>query len=139
MIDNWQILLIEGIYFLAAILFILGLKKMSSPVTARGGIIWAGVGMVLATLATFLTPHLSNLHLIVIAIILGTIPAWWSAKKVAMANMPQMIALYNGMGGGAAASIAAVELIRASSGHELSAIVQTLAVLGAIIGSSLVE
>ena len=135
MIDNWQPFLIEGVYFLAAILFILGLKKMSSPVTARGGIIWAGVGMVLATLATFLTPHLSNLDLIVIAVILGTIPAWWSAKKVAMANMPQMIALYNGMGGGAAAAIAGVELIRASAGHELSTTVQTLAVLGAIIGT----
>ncbi|MDM8567798.1 NAD(P)(+) transhydrogenase (Re/Si-specific) subunit beta [Candidatus Halobeggiatoa sp. HSG11] len=135
MIDNWQTFLIEGVYFLAAILFILGLKKMSSPVTARGGIIWAGVGMILATLATFLTPHLSNLNLIVIAIILGALPAWWSAKKVAMANMPQMIALYNGMGGGAAAAIAGVELIRASAGHELSTTVQTLAVLGAIIGT----
>jgi NAD(P) transhydrogenase subunit beta len=129
---NWQILLIESIYFLAAALFILGLKKMSSPVTARGGIIWAGVGMVLATLVSFLTPNLGNVGLIIIAIMIGALPAWWLALRVAMTDMPQMIALYNGMGGGAAASIAAVELIQGNS-HGLT--VQTLAVLGALIGS----
>jgi NAD(P) transhydrogenase subunit beta len=43
-------------YFVAAVLFIIGLKRMSSPVTARGGIVWAGVGMVVATLITFLHP-----------------------------------------------------------------------------------
>lgn len=127
-----QSLLIESCYFLAAVLFILGLKKMSSPVTARGGIIWAGVGMILATLVTFWYPHLGNLGLIVIAIMVGALPAWWFAKRVAMADMPQMIALYNGMGGGAAATIAAVELIK---GTEHGITVQTLAVLGALIGS----
>jgi NAD(P) transhydrogenase subunit beta len=128
----WQSLLIESFYFLAAVLFILGLKRMSSPVTARDGIIWAGIGMVLATLVTFLYPNLNNLGLIVIAIMLGALPAWWLAKHVAMTDMPQMIALYNGMGGGAAATIAAVELIK---GTQHSLIAQTLAVLGAIIGS----
>lgn len=132
MISTWQSLLIESFYFLAAVLFILGLKKMSSPVTARGGIIWAGIGMVLATLVTFLYPDISNFGLIILAIMIGALPAWWFAKKVAMTNMPQMIAMYNGMGGGAAATIAAVELVR---GVEHSLTVQTLAVLGAIIGS----
>ena len=129
---NWQLLLIESTYFLAAALFILGLKKMSSPVTAAGGILWAGVGMVLATLVTFITPNLGNIGLIIIAIMVGALPAWWLALRVAMTDMPQMIALYNGMGGGAAASIAAVELIQ---GHSSSLTVQTLAVLGALIGS----
>jgi H+-translocating NAD(P) transhydrogenase subunit beta len=140
-IDNWQMLLIEGVYFLAAVLFILGLKKMSSPVTARGGIVWAGVGMVLATLVTFVKPDsadfsvIHNFDLIIIAIMIGALPAWWFAKRVAMTDMPQMIAMYNGMGGGAAATIAAVELMRMTTGHELTLTVQTLAVLGAIIGS----
>jgi NAD(P) transhydrogenase subunit beta len=129
---SWQPLVIESFYLLAAILFILGLKQMSSPVTARRGIIWAGVGMVLATLITFLTPHLGNLGLIIIAIMIGALPAWWYAKHVAMADMPQMIALYNGMGGGAAATIAAVELIGKTA---LTPMVQTLAILGALIGS----
>ncbi len=133
--SGWQNMLIQSVYFLAAALFILGLKKMSSPVTARGGIVWAGVGMVLATLVTFLYPHLGNFGLIILAIMIGALPAWWFAKKVAMTDMPQMIAIYNGMGGGAAATIAAVELIRVTGGHSLTPIVQTLAVLGAIIGS----
>jgi NAD(P) transhydrogenase subunit beta len=51
---------IEASYFIAAILFIFGLKRMSSPVTARGGIIWAGAGMVVATLVTFLYPGMGQ-------------------------------------------------------------------------------
>ena len=107
-------LLIDISYFLTACLFILGLKRMSSPVTARSGIVWAGAGMVVATLVSFLYPGMSNYELIIAAIVVGSIVAWWSGKKVAMTDMPQMIALYNGMGGGAAAAIAAVELYRAA-------------------------
>ena len=87
---------------------------MSSPVTARSGILWAGAGMVVATLVSFLYPGMSNYELIIAAIVVGSLIAWWSGKKVAMTDMPQMIALYNGMGGGAAAAIAAVELYRAA-------------------------
>lgn len=103
-------------YLLAAALFIFGLKAMSSPRTARKGIIWAGVGMVLATLVTFLHPDIqgvSNYVLIIIGIAVAGGLAWWSARRVAMTDMPQMVALYNGMGGGAAAAIAAVEMLRA--------------------------
>ena len=57
---------------------------------------------------------MSNFELIIAAIVVGSLIAWWSGKKVAMTDMPQMIALYNGMGGGAAAAIAAVELYRAA-------------------------
>ncbi|MBW7902569.1 MAG: NAD(P)(+) transhydrogenase (Re/Si-specific) subunit beta [Rhodocyclaceae bacterium] len=123
---------IQGSYFIAAVLFILGLKAMSSPVTARGGIVWAGVGMLLATLATFLTPGLHNIGLMLVAIAVGTVLAWWSGKTVKMTDMPQMIAIYNGMGGGAAAAIAAVEFAR---GEALSPLVAGLAALGALIGA----
>ena len=95
--------LIDASYFVAAILFILGLKGMSSPVSARKGIVWAGVGMVLATVVTFLTPGMGNMLLMIIAIALGGALAWVSGKRVAMTDMPQMVAIYNGMGGGAAA------------------------------------
>ncbi|MBT8145538.1 MAG: NAD(P)(+) transhydrogenase (Re/Si-specific) subunit beta [Gammaproteobacteria bacterium] len=145
-------LLIQASYFAAAVLFILGLKQMSSPVTARRGIVWAGAGMVLATLVTFLAPEITgsshattNLILIIIAIAVGGGYAWWSGKKVAMTDMPQMIAMYNGMGGGAAASIAAVELLKATDEVErglatsipdaLGADVAILAIIGAIIGT----
>ena len=127
--------LIQASYFIAAALFILGLKAMSSPVTARGGIVWAGYGMLLATVASFLTPGLQNMGLMLVAIALGTGVAWWSGKTVKMTDMPQMIAIYNGMGGGAAAAIAVVEFIRSAHGHTHSPLVASLAALGALIGA----
>lgn len=131
-------LLIEVVYFAAAILFILGLKAMSSPVTARRGIVWAGLGMLVATLVSFTHPGMHNFIPMTSAIFVGGIIAWWTGKRVAMTDMPQMIALYNGMGGGSAAAIAAIELVRLSNGGELThsgSVSQVLAVLGALIGT----
>jgi NAD(P) transhydrogenase subunit beta len=107
----WTQTLIDSCYFLAALLFILGLKRMSSPRTARGGIVWAGFGMLLAVVATLLLPDIANRELIIAAELIGVAAAWWSGRRVAMTAMPQMVALYNGMGGGAAAAIGASELI----------------------------
>ncbi len=123
---------VQASYFVAAALFILGLKRMSSPVTARSGIGWAGIGMVVATLITFLTPGMGNYALMTVAIAVGSIAAWATGRRVAMTNMPQMIALYNGMGGGAAAAIAAVELF---AGEAHAPAVLALGVLGGIIGA----
>src|SRR5690554_2623062 len=118
--------IIQISYLLAAVLFILGLKQMSSPVTARRGIHWAGAGMVLATLVTFFAEEITgnaqaatNVILIILAIGIGGGYAWYTGKRVAMTDMPQMIAMYNGMGGGAAAAIAAVELIKAQNEVQL--------------------
>ncbi|HET7329855.1 NAD(P)(+) transhydrogenase (Re/Si-specific) subunit beta [Dyella sp.] len=111
--------LIDACYFIAALLFILGLKRMSSPRTARGGIVWAGFGMLLAVVATLLLPDMQHRGLIIAAVLIGVAAAWWSGRRVAMTAMPQMVALYNGMGGGAAAAIGASELV----GHAQSAIV----------------
>ena len=132
--------LIQASYLVTAFLFIMGLKRMSSPVTARSGIVWAGAGMLVATIVTFFYPDLSNYPLIIAAIVIGSLLAWWSGRRVAMTDMPQMIALYNGMGGGAAAAIAAVELykIAMTSGAEVGAIglaARILAVIGGIIGA----
>src|ERR1700734_3544687 len=122
-------------YLVAAALFILGLKRMSSPVTAVSGVRWAGVGMLLATVATLAfvsgAPQL-NMILVLAAIAIGGIVAWVSGKRVAMTDMPQMIALYNGMGGGAAAAIAAVELYR---GAEQNMVHLAMATIGGFIGS----
>ena len=126
-------LLVNASYLVTAFLFIMGLKRMSSPVTARSGVIWAGWGMLVATLVTFLAPQIAgNYFLIVTAILIGGVAAWWTGKRVAMTDMPQMIALYNGMGGGAAAAIAAVELFRGET-HAITTV--SLAVLGGIIGA----
>ena len=124
--------LIQAVYFIAALLFIVGLKRMSSPKGARGGIVWAGIGMLIAGLITFLWPGMHNDILILTAIFISGIAAWWSGKRVPMTAMPQMVALYNGMGGGAAAAIACEELIR---GRSLANAPAVLAVIGAIIGA----
>ena len=107
--------LVGASYLVAATLFLLGLQRMASPMTARSGIRWAGLGMLIATAATFFLPGLHNIALILVALALGTGLAWVSAKKVAITDMPQMVALYNGMGGGSAAAIGAVELLRFSA------------------------
>jgi H+-translocating NAD(P) transhydrogenase subunit beta len=133
--------LVDAAYLLVAFLFISGLKRMSSPVTARGGILWAGVGMLIATLVTFLAPYTgaavspllaTNVALVILAIAIGGVIAAVSGRRVAMTDMPQMIALYNGMGGGGAAAIAAVELYRGES-HGL--FFGLLAVAGGLIGA----
>ena len=124
--------LVDAVYLVVAVLFILGLKAMSSPVKARRGITWAGVGMILATLVTFLLPGMRNMALIVVAIVIGGGVAWWAGRVVKMTDMPQMVAIYNGMGGGAAALIAAVVF---AQGEVHGPVAATLAVLGSLIGS----
>lgn len=129
--------IVPAAYFTAAVLFIYGLKAMSSPVTARAGMIWAGVAMALAVLVTFVHPKVEgNYGLMIVALVSASALAWWWARIVAMTDMPQMIALYNGMGGGSAAAIAAVELLKLHSG-QVSMVPTTLlvAAFGAIIGS----
>jgi H+-translocating NAD(P) transhydrogenase subunit beta len=134
--------IINASFVLATLLFIYGLKRMSSPVTARSGIVVAGWGMVLAVAVSFLyvfnvkpevEAHLTvNVILVVIALVLGLGWAWRSGKKVEITAMPQMVALYNGMGGGAAAAIAAIELF----GYKAhGSILLTMAVLGGAIGA----
>ena len=124
--------IINASYLVVALLFILGLKGMSSPVTARRGIMWAGVGMVMATMVTFARPGMSNYALMILALGLGGGISWWFGKTVRMTDMPQMVALYNGMGGGSAAAIAAIELVR---GESPGMAVTTLSLLGALIGT----
>ena len=105
------LVLVKLSYFVAATLFLLGLQRMASPKTARSGIQWAGVGMLIATVATFFLPGLHNIALMLAAIVVGVGANWVWGRKVAMTDMPQMVALFNGMGGGSAAAIGAVELV----------------------------
>ena len=130
--EQARVVLAAVAYLVAATLFLLGLQRMASPVTARSGIRWAGAGMVIATAATFLLPGLHNLGLILVALALGTVLAWASGKRVAITDMPQMVALYNGMGGGSAACIAAVELL---SGEAHGQVALVLGVFGGLIGT----
>jgi NAD(P) transhydrogenase subunit beta len=135
-------LIIGATDLVAAFLFMYGLKRMSSPVTAPSGIFVAGLGMLVAVLASFFyafdvaaaaKPHLMvNVILGVAALVVGGGIAWWGGKKAPLTAMPQMVALYNGMGGGAAGAIAAIELFGPESPN-MTQLVVTL--LGALIGS----
>lgn len=126
----------------AAALFIFGLKRMSSPVTALSGIVVAGIGMVVAVAASFLAvfelptevgPYRTvNLILAILALCAGGGWAFLRGRKVEMTAMPQMVALYNGMGGGAAAAVAAVEL---STRGAHAALILAVTAAGALIGS----
>ena len=122
--------LIDPVYIATIFFFIIGLQRMSHPLTARSGIVWAGAAMLIATLVTFLTPGLTNFTLMAIAIVIGGGFGYIAAKRVAMTNMPQMIALYNGMGGGAAAGISAIALLGTTT-----AATGSLAVVGGLIGA----
>jgi NAD(P) transhydrogenase subunit beta len=135
-------LLINATGLVAAFLFMYGLKRMSSPVTAPSGIFVAGVGMLAAVVASFLyafgvdaatRPFVAvNTGLAAVALLIGGGIAFWSGRKAKMTSMPQMVALYNGMGGGAAGAIAAVELF-GDRANGVAALVVTL--VGALIGA----
>jgi H+-translocating NAD(P) transhydrogenase subunit beta len=127
----WQTPLVDGVYVLAILVFVLGLRSMSSPTTARRGIVLAGVAMLVAVAVTVLLPGISNFALIALGVFIGGLAGWYWARVVQMTAMPQMVAIFNGMGGGAAGAIAAVELLVALN----TPITAGLSLAGAIIGS----
>ena len=129
--------IVNASYFVAAVLFIYGLKQMGSPRTAKKGIKLAGIGMLVAVVFTFFHPVIEggfwHYLLMLIAIGIGGGAAYKTGKTVQMTAMPQMVALYNGMGGGAAAAIALVEMYsHAAFEHGFALII--MAVIGALIG-----
>ena len=120
-------------YFIATLLFVVGLRRMSSPTRARNGIWYAGIGMSIAVLATLtVAGDPGRRMLIPIAMFIGAGFAFFQSRKVSMTDAPALIALYNGLGGGAAAGIAFVELLRAS---EHTSSLRFFAVVGALAGS----
>jgi NAD(P) transhydrogenase subunit beta len=106
-------LVIAFAYLVAAVLFILGLKQLSSPKGARQGNQTAAVGMVIALLATLPLLHFTTAGLVVtiLGVVIGTPLGAVSARTVKMTAMPQMVAAFNGVGGGAAALVAVSELL----------------------------
>jgi NAD(P) transhydrogenase subunit beta len=91
--------LINGIYIIAAVLFIFGLKQMSSPATAVRGNLMSAVGMLLAILVTLASREIIEYQWIGVAVVLGGLVGFIAAQKVAMTSMPEMVALFNGSGG----------------------------------------
>ncbi|GAA1788050.1 NAD(P)(+) transhydrogenase (Re/Si-specific) subunit beta [Pseudarthrobacter sulfonivorans] len=98
------------LYLAAAVFFILALRGLSSPRTARRGNLIGAFGALLAVVTVFLSARLENIPWIVGAIAVGTAVAAPVARRVKMTQMPQLVALFNGVGGGAAALVALLEL-----------------------------
>jgi H+-translocating NAD(P) transhydrogenase subunit beta len=104
-------------YLIAAILFVIGLKMLSKPETARAGNLWAGIGMLLAMVTTLVlhkNPQghlipLQNALVIILVIAAGTVVGWILARKVKMTAMPQMVSFYNATGGAASGLVALME------------------------------
>jgi NAD(P) transhydrogenase subunit beta len=101
---------VELLYLVAAACFILALKGLSGPRTARRGNLIGATGALIALITTFFSTTLDNLGLILGAIVVGTAVAVPAARRVQMTQMPQLVALFNGVGGGAAAVVAILEL-----------------------------
>ena len=123
-------------YIISAVLFILGLKRLSSPATARSGNQLAAFGMVLALAVTLLDRQIISFWTIGIGMLLGAAIGTYFARTVQMTAMPQMVALFNGMGGATAALVSVAEFVRLTSVGEFVGRGETTSiVLGTIIGA----
>jgi NAD(P) transhydrogenase subunit beta len=123
-------------YLIGAIAFIFGLRLLSSPDTARRGNIIAGIGMGIAILATFFKPvsvSYNNYLWIFAGIILGTVIGWIAAKRIKMTAMPQMVSVFNGLGGACASVLAMAELVKYYEGFVLLDVGQTVIVFFALV------
>ena len=116
------------LYLIAAVFFILALRGLSSPRTARRGNLIGAAGALIAVVTVFLSSRLENIPWILAAIVVGSAVAAPVARRVKMTQMPQLVALFNGVGGGAAALVALLELSHAGDPWVRLAIVFTLLV-----------
>ncbi|MEV0051742.1 NAD(P)(+) transhydrogenase (Re/Si-specific) subunit beta [Saccharopolyspora shandongensis] len=123
------------LYILAFALFIYGLMGLTGPRTAVRGNAIAAAGMAVAVVATLLTPGLGNWGLIVLGLVLGTVIGVPAARRVKMTAMPQMVALFNGVGGGAVALTAWVEFRETTGFQGEPANVAISTLFAAIVGS----
>ena len=122
-------------YLAAAALFIFGIRRLRKPETARSGNTIAAVGMTVALVATLFVIRFESLLLIGSAVILGSVVGAISAQRVQMTAMPQMVAAYNGVGGGAAALIALSEFYHLQAEGEMSLVAAITVPLTILIGS----
>ena len=122
-------------YLGAAALFIYGIRRLRTPATARSGNTLAAIGMAIALVATLFVIRFESLLLIGTAVIIGSVIGAVSAQRVRMTAMPQMVAAYNGVGGGAAALIALSEFYHLSTEDEMSLVAGITVPLTVLIGS----
>ncbi|NEA35544.1 NAD(P)(+) transhydrogenase (Re/Si-specific) subunit beta [Streptomyces sp. SID13031] len=129
MIDTWA----QIGYLISAVCFIVALKALSSPKSARSGNLLGAAGAVLAVIITFVAYKPDHLVPILIALLIGTVAGVVGSRRVQMTHMPQLVALFNGVGGGAAALVALMELGEVRDGETIAAIATAFTiVVGAI-------
>ena len=127
---------IRAAYLVASILFIVGIRQLSSPKSARRGNLTAAVGMLLALVVTLLDREILSYELIFVALVLGSAVGAVAARRVAMTDMPQMVALFNGSGGGAAALVSTLEFVHLYRVSPVVPIDTGISILlGALIGA----
>lgn len=136
---QYSTFVLESTYIIASVLFVIGLKRLSHPLTARRGNIMAACGMIMAIVATILFHRkdgepIGNIPWILAALVAGTIIGLIIAKKVKMTAMPQLVSFFNGMGGAAAALISLMEFPHISSGLIASTGMANGHVLAILIG-----
>lgn len=108
--------LLQLVYLLSATLFVFGLKRLGSPATARQGNRMAALAMLIAIVATLVEQEILNWQLIALGLILGSLAGAIAARTVKMTDMPQMVGIFNGLGGGASGVVAAAEFFRLGGG-----------------------
>jgi len=127
---------VPWVYLIAAITFIFGLKGLSGPTTAQLGNRVAAAGMLAAVIATFLEQQVAAAWILVLpAIAIGTVIGFVGARQVPMTAMPQMVAIFNGAGGGAAALVSTLEYLRATGAGGASVGEVIAILLGLMIGA----
>lgn len=128
---------IELSYLLAAALFILGLRYLSSPATGRRGNLLASLGMLIAIVATLLDRGVLNYEMIAVGVLIGSVLGAAGARLVKMTAMPQMVGLFNGFGGGASALVAVAEFWRpVVAGEPLLLETSVVIMIGVLIGGT---
>jgi NAD(P) transhydrogenase subunit beta len=126
--------ILEICYLFAGVTFILALKGLSNPRRARNGNFLAMLGMAVAIGATFFQPHLHHIWLIVIAMVIGSVIGIPTSRFVKMTAMPQLVAIFNGVGGGAAALVSITEFISHNPKEQATYVVLEV-LLGVLIGT----
>lgn len=122
-------------YLVSAVLFIVGLKRLSSPATARSGNLLAATAMLLAVVITLIDREVLDYIQILSGIVVGSIIGAVFARSIQMTAMPQMVAVFNGLGGAASALVASGEYLKLSSYESIGIEYSLTVALGAFIGS----
>jgi NAD(P) transhydrogenase subunit beta len=128
--------LVKFSYLLASVLFIFGLKLLSSPKTARRGNLYGALGMLIAIVVTLTDQKIIDFTYIIAGLLIGSAVGVWMATKVEMTAMPQMVGILNGFGGGASTLVAYAEYLRMGDAVTSATLdVHITIVLGLLIGT----